>query len=109
MPLDIKITAAAERIHTLAILKGWWEDDRCDGELIALIHRELSEALEALRDGNPVSEKIEEYSQVEEELADVVIRILDFATRRGWDIQGAIEAKHEYNKTRSYRHGGKKF
>ena len=46
---------------------GWWSWDRNDGELIALMHSELSEALEGLRHKNPKSDKIPEFSSVEEE------------------------------------------
>lgn len=42
------------------------------------------------------------------ELADVIIRIGDFCVKHGVDIQGAVEMKLKYNKTRSHRHGGKK-
>ena len=42
------------------------------------------------------------------ELADCVIRILDYCGHAGIDIEEAIRIKHEYNKTRPYRHGGKK-
>jgi NTP pyrophosphatase (non-canonical NTP hydrolase) len=42
------------------------------------------------------------------ELADIVIRVLDIAARKGIDIEKAILEKHEYNKTRPYKHGGKK-
>jgi hypothetical protein len=41
------------------------------------------------------------------ELADCIIRILDYCGRSGIDIEEAIRIKHEYNKTRPYRHGGK--
>ena len=42
------------------------------------------------------------------ELADVIIRILDYCAYAGIDIDAAISEKHEYNKSRPYRHGGKK-
>ena len=42
------------------------------------------------------------------ELADVIIRVLDYCGYAGIDIDAAISQKHEYNRTRPYRHGGKK-
>jgi len=42
------------------------------------------------------------------ELADVVIRIMDMCGLYGMDLEAAIDRKMEYNKTRPYRHGGKK-
>lgn len=100
---------AQTRAHANARAKGWHDTPREDGTMIALMHSELSEALEAMRRGNPASKKIPAFSHVEEELADVVIRIMDFAGLHGLDIGGAIEAKMAMNEGRSYRHGGKAF
>lgn len=99
----------ANQVHLTAKDKGWWDTDRNDGELICLMHSELSEALEGLRHGNQPGEHIPKFSAAEEEFADVIIRIMDIAVARNWNIQEAILAKMAFNKTRSHRHGGKKF
>jgi len=102
-----QMMALGKRIHQTAVEKGWWETSRQAPECIALMHSELSEALEAYRDGNPISEKIAPFSQIEEELADVIIRILDYAEHNSFEIEKALNAKMAYNETREYRHGGK--
>ena len=79
--------------------------ERTFADKIALMHSELSEALEADRHGNPPSEKTPEFSHVEEELADLVIRLMDEATEREYDIPGAVMAKMRYNESRPFRHG----
>lgn len=96
-----------ERDRMLAIIAEL--GDRNDGEMVALYHSEISEALEGLRHGNPPSEKIPNFSSVEEELADLIIRLMDTAKKRGWDIPRAVEAKMYYNEGRAYKHGGKAF
>lgn len=96
-------------------------------DIHALITSEIAEATEEARKGNPdVYQWSEDGSQMiffkqddwrddlkpegeAIELADAIIRILDYAGSKNWDMQTIIEAKMKYNDTRSYRHGGKKF
>lgn len=95
-------------VHDMALSKGWWDAPREDGTIIALIHSELSEGLEGLRK-DLISDKIPPFLSIEEELADVIIRIMDAAERRGWRVCDAVLAKVRYNADREYRHGGKRF
>ena len=93
-------------VHRIAISKGWWDTERSDGEIIALIHSELSECLEACRSVYPVKDKhIPDRMNAEVELADAVIRIMDFAVARGWDVAGAMCDKVSFNRSRPRKHG----
>jgi len=94
-------------IHDWAKKKGWWDSERNKGELIALMHSELSEALEGLRHGNPPDDKTPELTSEAAELADVVIRIFDYCGAYGIDLGEAIRIKHNFNIGRPYRHGKK--
>ena len=125
----------AREIHANAVDKGWWETDRPLPEILMLCVSELAEALEAYRIGapdecitctaDPTGENCIEsaccfFQQgkcvdgkqkpngIAVEMADCIIRILDYAGRMGWDMDGIVAAKHEYNKNRPYRHGGKR-
>lgn len=99
------------KCNKIAKEHGWWDEYNSFGDIIALIHSELSEALEEYRkvgarsdiryeNGKPVGVAIE--------LADVVIRIFDYCGQYGIDLGAAIIEKMAYNETREYRHGGKK-
>jgi NTP pyrophosphatase (non-canonical NTP hydrolase) len=95
----------AQMIHQNARVKGFYNPPPSDLERFALMHSEISEACEGVRHGNPASEHIPDFSAVEEEMADAIIRILDYGEYRGLRIGEAILAKHEFNKTRPHKHG----
>lgn len=103
----IGIESAITICHGLAKRAGWWNDpatgepkDRNDGELIALMHSELSEALEGLRkDRN--DEHLPHRKSVEVELADTLIRIFDYAGARNLDLAGAVIEKLAFNQRRA--------
>lgn len=105
---------------------GWHDGTRAFAEDIALLHSEVSEALEAYREHGVVditgdactplhaAASVNEIDHtckpegVGSELADVLIRLLDTCGRYGIDLEREYLRKLAYNKTRGYRHGGKR-
>lgn len=120
-------------VHALAKEKGWHDGETSLTERIALVHCELSEAVECIRNDEPgiwqtgtvksplleedaivkvfpISDKWREHVKPEGvlvELADAVIRVMDICESQGWDLEEAIRLKHHFNKSRPYRHNGK--
>jgi len=98
--------------------KGWHDPgmEKTVGDDIALMHSELSEALEDFRAGKGVraltfgqenKHGLPKPEGVPSELADVIIRIGDFSKVHEIDLGQAVNAKMQYNAGREWRHGGK--
>lgn len=104
-----RLNILADAIYSWTQSKGFYTGEPNEevnlGEKIALIHSELSEALEALRHGNPPDEHCPEFSSFEIELANALIRVLDTSAQQGLDIGGAVLAKMRFNETRPHKHG----
>lgn len=98
----------ARQVHENAREKGFWDQPRNNGEMVALMHEELSEALSYLRkDPEKADSHCPEYRGVEVELADVIIRLMDMAHSRGYDVAEALVSKMAYNQGREFKHGKK--
>lgn len=95
----MKINQLIKDAHENAVNKGFWEEKREFGTLIALIHSELSEALEADRKNDQ--------ENLAEELADVLIRLADLCGGYNIDLEKAVKEKMERNKQRPRLHGKK--
>lgn len=115
------LCAAQAIAHKTATDAGWYADPvtkqpikRNFGEVVALMHSELSEALEADRK-NLMDDKLPHRPGVEVEFADCIIRILDTAAALGLDVAGAIIEKNRFNRERADHklenraNGGKKY
>lgn len=125
------LTDLSKAIHAANVEKGFYEEgeDRNIPEMLALIHSEVSEALEAHRkdkffetDGSYSIADVLEIQQdaafknaflnsakdtFEDEIADSIIRLLDLAAYRGIDISSHVSAKMRYNQMRPHKHGKK--
>jgi NTP pyrophosphatase (non-canonical NTP hydrolase) len=77
-----------------------WSDPHKIPALLSLVHSEVSEAVEAFRN--------DDRTNFDEELADVLIRILDLAHGMGIDIETTVQLKLDRNRHRGHRHGGKR-
>lgn len=108
--------------------KGWADKPVSFGEAMAMLHSEVSEALEAWRQWGLHDATSEDASLADalraslagedaalpkpegvgSEFADVLVRLLDDCERFGIDLEAEYERKMAYNRTRSYRHGGKR-
>lgn len=104
---SIGIEEATELCHGLAKQAGWWTDletgeplQRNKGELLCLIHSEISEAMEGVRK-DQMDDKLPNRKMEEVELADAMIRILDYAGAYGLDVSGAMIEKLQYNANRA--------
>lgn len=103
------INEFAREVHENSVAHGWWDEPRAFGEIIALCHSELSESLEAYRNGEDmVWINDGKPDGIGVEMCDCIIRILDYLAYKGFDIDQALEMKHLYNTTRPYKHGGKR-
>lgn len=113
---------AAQRLaRKTALDAGWYNNihtgepiDRNFGEVVALMHSELSEALEAHRK-DLMDDKLPHRNGIEVEFADVIIRIFDTAAAMHLDVAGAFIEKNRYNANRAdhkienRQNGGKKY
>ena len=104
---DTSINTLVKYAHQTAKDSGFHDRKRELGTSLMLIISELSEILEADRKGilNEVNAKIPLITNFEEELADVVIRIMDLAGEYKLNLSLALKFKMSYNKTREKKHG----
>lgn len=123
----MNLTELSKQIHKANVEKGFYENEKNIGEMLALIHSEVSEALECDRKNKycqlidldlvvgselPSTEFKDWFEQdvkdtFEDEMADIIIRVLDMCGHQVVDIQKHIELKLRYNSLREYKHGKK--
>lgn len=100
--LVLVINELRDVIHENAVKKGFYDAPINFGERMALIHSEVSEALEAHRCSSNTDELTD---QVKSELADIIIRVLDVCGYYKVNIADAILSKHQTNIGRPRKHG----
>lgn len=120
--LEMEVDMLVVACHSAARAGGWWHDletgeplKRNVGELLCLIHSEISEAMEGHRKGL-MDDKLPNRPMIEVELADALIRIADLAGGLNLDLGGALAEKLAYNAQRAdhkpenrKKEGGKKY
>ncbi len=107
------ISEYVKEVHENAVAHGWYDGgEKNFGELLMLITTEAAEVMEEYRKGKGFKETYTDEKGkmcgIPSELADIVIRVMDLCGYYGIDLEQAIKEKHEYNKSRPYKHGGKK-
>jgi NTP pyrophosphatase (non-canonical NTP hydrolase) len=88
--------------------KGWGDREIPFPEQCALLHSEMSEALESWRNNEPnIWMDGDKPCGIQSEFADILIRLCHYASLNGFDLEAAVILKLDYNATRQHRHGGK--
>lgn len=119
------INELAQQVHENAKAKGFFDSPKNIGEMLCLIHSEVSEALEADRNDKYCEANMEQMNSLvidamfvedyailvkgtfEEEMADIVIRVLDLCAFKDIDLEQHIQAKMRINSLRKFKHGKK--